>query len=82
MSSGESPNAGGNSNEGHAAKIRKGPRGRIITDDEKLGKRLVANRKSAAASRARRLNLIEDLQKTVAEMGLKIDQLKRENYDL
>lgn len=69
-------------NQQHPAFVRKGPRGRIITEDQKLQRRLLANRKSAAASRTRRLDLIEQLKKTVLELSSRVDQLQSENYEL
>jgi hypothetical protein len=69
-------------NHQHTILVRRGPRGRIITEDEKLQRRLLANRKSAAASRTKRLNLIEQLKKTVLELSTRVDQLQSENYEL
>jgi hypothetical protein len=69
-------------NQQHPVFVRKGPRGRIITEDQKLQRRLLANRKSAAASRTRRLDLIEQLKKTVLELSTRVDQLQSENYEL
>ena len=51
-------------------------------DDRKRQKRLEANRRSAAASRQRRLDLIGSLQQTVAGMSVTIANLERENIDL
>lgn len=56
--------------------------GDIDRDKRKLQKRLEANRRSAAESRQRRLNLITSLQQTVANMTAVITNLERENSEL
>ena len=56
--------------------------GDIDRDKRKLQKRLEANRRSAAESRQRRLNLIASLQQSVANMTAVIANLERENSEL
>ena len=54
----------------------------IDYEERKRQKRLEANRRSAAASRQRRLDLIANLQQTVAHMSVTIANLEMENADL
>jgi len=51
-------------------------------EEAKRNKRLEANRKSAAASRQRRLHLIDDLKDTIERMSQKIEGLQKENTEL
>jgi hypothetical protein len=51
-------------------------------EERKRQKRLEANRRSAATSRQRRLDLIANLQGTVQNMQVTITNLERENNDL